>query len=56
MVGMYSGAITNTPALSAASLMVTDIGTALQGLGKDPIALGLDVTKVPKAYAVAYLP
>ncbi len=54
MVGMYSGAITNTPALSAASLMVTDIGTALQGLGKDPIALGLDVTKVPKAYAVAY--
>ena len=54
LVGMYSGAITNTPALSAASLMVTDIGTALQGLGKDPIALGLDVTKVPKAYAVAY--
>ncbi|MGN0894625.1 MAG: putative transporter [Succinivibrio sp.] len=54
MVGMYSGAITNTPALSAGTLMVSDIANAMQALGKDTLALGLDVTKVPKAYAVAY--
>ncbi|MGN1281412.1 MAG: putative transporter [Succinivibrio sp.] len=54
MVGMYSGAITNTPALSAGTLMVNDIANAMAALGKDTAALGLDVTKVPKAYAVAY--
>ena len=54
MVGMYSGAITNTPALSAGSLMVSDIANVLASQGKDPIALGFNVANVPKAYAVAY--
>ncbi|MGN0902795.1 MAG: putative transporter [Succinivibrio sp.] len=54
MVGMYSGAITNTPALSAGGLMVSDLAKALANQGLDPIALGYDAAKVPKAYAVAY--
>ena len=54
MVGMYSGAITNTPALSAASLMITDIANSFTAMGKDVAELGLEASRVPKAYAVAY--
>lgn len=54
MVGMYSGAITNTPALSAGTIMVSDLAQAFAQAGQDPLALGFDAAKVPKAYAVAY--
>ena len=54
LVGMYSGAITNTPALSAGTIMVSDLAQAFAQAGQDPLALGFDAAKVPKAYAVAY--
>lgn len=54
MVGMYSGAITNTPALSAGTIMVSDLAQAFSQEGLDPLAIGFDASKVPKAYAVAY--
>lgn len=54
MVGMYAGAITNTPALSAGTIMIDDLAAAFNSTGKDALALGFDAAKVPKAYAVAY--
>ncbi len=54
MVGMYSGGITNTPALSAAIAMVGDLSSQIQAAGNDAIALGFDTKTVPQAYAVAY--
>ncbi|SFS33944.1 putative transport protein [Succinivibrio dextrinosolvens] len=54
MVGMYSGGITNTPALSAAIAMVSDLSAQIQASGRDAIALGFDTKTVPQAYAVAY--
>ena len=54
MVGMYSGGITNTPALSAAIAMVNDLSAQIQASGRDALALGFDTKTVPQAYAVAY--
>lgn len=52
-IGMYTGAITNTPALSAGTLMVDEIARAVGD--PDKIAeIGLNSSTVPKAYAVAY--
>lgn len=52
MVGMYAGAVTNTPALGAANQMIMDMRQVL-----DPAVaseLGLDSFVVPSAYAMAY--
>lgn len=54
MVGMYSGSITNTPALSAAIDMIANLGKDMQNAGMDAKALGFDPATVPQAYAVAY--
>ena len=54
MVGMYSGAITNTPALGAANQMITDMQTVLAEQGIDAKADGFDTFVVPSAYAMAY--
>lgn len=54
MVGMYSGGITNTPALSAAIAMINELSTVLQNNGQDAVALGFNPSTVPQAYAVAY--
>ena len=54
MVGMYSGAITNTPALGAATQMIMDMEEVLSSEGKDAIAMGFEQTVVPSAYAMAY--
>ena len=54
MVGMYSGGITNTPALSAAIAMINELSTVLQNNGQDAVALGFNASTVPQAYAVAY--
>ena len=54
MVGMYSGAITNTPALGAATQMIHDVGAALSAGGADAVSLGFNELMVPSAYAMAY--
>ena len=54
MVGMYSGAITNTPALGAATQMIHDVGAALAVDGADVAAMGVNELMVPSAYAMAY--
>ena len=54
MVGMYSGAITNTPALGAATQMIHDVGAALAVDGADVAAMGFNELMVPSAYAMAY--
>lgn len=54
MVGMYSGAITNTPALGAATQMIHDVGEALSAGGTDVASLGFNELVVPSAYAMAY--
>lgn len=55
MVGMYSGAITNTPALGAGSQMIRDMAAAISAEnGVDPIAAGFNELVVPSAYAMAY--
>ena len=54
MIGMYSGAITNTPALGAGTSMINDMAAAFAGSGQDPVAMGLDGSVVPSAYAMAY--
>ncbi len=54
MVGMYSGAITNTPALGAATQMIHDVGAALSASGADVSELGFNELMVPSAYAMAY--
>ncbi|MBU3843626.1 MAG: putative transporter [Candidatus Anaerobiospirillum pullicola] len=52
MVGMYSGAITNTPALGAANQMIIDMRAVLDPGVADE--LGFDSFVVPSAYAMAY--
>lgn len=52
MVGMYSGAITNTPALGAANQMILDMKGVLSE--QDIAAMGFDELIVPSAYAMAY--
>ena len=52
MVGMYSGAITNTPALGAANQMIMDMRQVLDPAVADE--LGFDSFVVPSAYAMAY--
>ena len=54
MVGIYAGAITNTPALGAASQMVRDMATSLSDAGMDATSLGFSDMVVPSAYAMAY--
>ncbi len=54
MVGIYSGAITNTPALGAATQMIHDMAAVLGNQPLDPKALGFDELVVPSAYAMAY--
>ncbi len=54
MIGMYSGGITNTPALGAGTSMLAEMGNLFASQGKDPIAMGFDATKVSGAYAMAY--
>ena len=54
MVGVYSGAVTNTPALGAASQMIRDMSVALADKGYDPLATGFNELLVPSAYAMAY--
>lgn len=51
MVGLYAGAITNTPALGAASQMITDMSQVLKEQG---VTEGFNSFIVPSAYAVAY--
>lgn len=51
MVGLYSGAITNTPSLGAANQMILDMQTVL---GPEAKANGFDEFVVPSAYAMAY--
>ena len=54
MVGMYSGAITNTPSLGAANQMILDMQNVLGQQGIDAKAQGFDEFIVPSAYAMAY--
>ncbi len=54
MIGMYSGGITNTPALGAGTAMISDMAAALKEQGIDPAAAGFDPGVVPSAYAMAY--
>ncbi len=54
MVGVYSGAITNTPSLGAATQMILDMESVLGEQGVDTSAAGFDETLVPSAYAMAY--
>ena len=54
MVGVYSGAVTNTPALGAATQMIRDISAVLTDSGFDPVAGGFYEFDVPSAYAMAY--
>ena len=54
MVGMYSGAITNTPALGAANQMILDMQQVLSADGIDAKNQGFDQFVVPSAYAMAY--
>ncbi len=54
MVGIYAGAITNTPSLGAASQMVRDMAVVLSDAGQDPTSLGFNEMVVPSAYAMAY--
>ena len=49
-IGVYAGAVTNTPALGAGSAMIDDIRANLQGV----IPEGLNKDTVASAYAVAY--
>lgn len=51
MVGLYAGAITNTPALGAASQMISDMAVVLKDQG---VTEGFSAFIVPSAYAVAY--
>lgn len=54
MVGMYSGAITNTPSLGAATQMIGEMKRVLTTEAFDAAAHGFDDTIVPSAYAMAY--
>ena len=50
MIGMYTGAITNTPALGAGTSMIGDMAAAFG----DEVPEGFDPAVVPSAYAMAY--
>lgn len=52
MIGMYTGAITNTPALGAGSSMIADMANAFAADGEVPE--GFNSAVVPSAYAMAY--
>lgn len=52
MIGMYTGAITNTPALGAGSSMIADMARAFSASGDVPE--GFNSAVVPSAYAMAY--
>lgn len=52
MIGMYTGAITNTPALGAGSSMIADMASAFAANGDVPE--GFNSAVVPSAYAMAY--
>ncbi len=52
MVGLYSGAITNTPALGAATQMINDMKSVMSP--ENAAELGFDSFVVPSAYAMAY--
>ncbi|MEE3422673.1 MAG: putative transporter [Succinimonas sp.] len=52
VIGIYSGAVTNTPALGAGQQMINDLASSLSGA--DLNAKGLISANVPKAYAMAY--
>ncbi len=54
MIGMYSGGVTNTPALGAGTQMINDMAEAFKAEGKDAVAMGLNSLIVPSGYAVAY--
>ena len=54
MIGMYSGGITNTPALGAGTTMINDMAKAFADQGLNPAELGFDANVVPSAYAMAY--
>ncbi len=54
MVGIYAGAITNTPSLGAGSQMIRDMASSFSDQGMDPIAMGFNDFVVPSAYAMAY--
>lgn len=54
MIGIYTGAITNTPALGAGTQMIHDMSVSLSANGFDPIAEGFNELVVPSAYAMAY--
>ncbi|SPT68085.1 putative transporter [Anaerobiospirillum thomasii] len=54
MIGIYTGAITNTPALGAGTQMIHDMSVSLTDDGIDPIAVGFSELVVPSAYAMAY--
>lgn len=54
MIGMYTGAITNTPSLGAGTQMIHDMAAAMSADGTDAVALGFNELVVPSAYAMAY--
>ncbi len=53
MIGMYTGAITNTPALGAGTSMINDMAAAFSANG-GTVPNGFDAGVVPSAYAMAY--
>ncbi len=53
MIGMYTGAITNTPALGAGSQMISDMANAF-GQNGGTVPDGFSAAVVPSAYAMAY--
>lgn len=54
MVGMYSGAITNTPSLGAGTQMIKDMAYVLSDNGANAVPNGFNELIVPSAYAMAY--
>lgn len=53
MIGMYSGAITNTPALGAGTAMIQELAAAF-ARDTGTVPEGLNPSVVPSAYAMAY--
>lgn len=53
MIGMYTGAITNTPALGAGTQMISDMAAAF-GQNGGQVPDGFNASVVPSAYAMAY--
>lgn len=54
MVGVYAGAITNTPSLGAGTQMIRDMSAVLADKGLVPSEIGFNELIVPSAYAMAY--